>query len=123
MKQVDAVEARISLDLRVGAAFTRLTTMSLQNRVAGLTDKVISYGGFSVRHVLTMQGHASSLRSALWLTSTSAFRHSCQSRFGTLLCRSRMRETMGAIHQKCLLPGGEVICSICHLRCSCTSSA
>lgn len=44
MQQVDAVEARISLDLRIGAAFTRLTTMSLQNRVAGLAEKVISYG-------------------------------------------------------------------------------
>lgn len=44
MRQVDAVAARIELDLRTGAAFTRLQTMSLQPIVAVLQEKVISYG-------------------------------------------------------------------------------
>nr|XP_031860656.1 uncharacterized protein CI109_003987 [Kwoniella shandongensis]KAA5527728.1 hypothetical protein CI109_003987 [Kwoniella shandongensis] len=44
MRQAHAVEARISLDLRIGAAFTRLTTMGLQERVPELDQKVISYG-------------------------------------------------------------------------------
>ncbi|KAK8847387.1 hypothetical protein IAR55_005245 [Kwoniella newhampshirensis] len=44
MRQADAVEARISLDLRIGAAFTRLTTMGLQVRVPELAEKVVSYG-------------------------------------------------------------------------------
>ncbi|ORY31011.1 DNA topoisomerase [Naematelia encephala] len=44
MRQADAVEARIALDLRIGAAFTRLTTMTLQSRVAALADQLVSYG-------------------------------------------------------------------------------
>lgn len=44
MRQVNAVAARIELDLRTGAAFTRLQTMQLQSIVAVLAEKVISYG-------------------------------------------------------------------------------
>lgn len=44
MRQADAVEARIQMDLRIGAAFTRMTTMGLQGRVAELAQQVISYG-------------------------------------------------------------------------------
>ena len=36
--------ARIELDLRIGAAFTRLQTLQLQAVVAVLKEKVISYG-------------------------------------------------------------------------------
>ncbi|KAF8639574.1 hypothetical protein AX17_001476 [Amanita inopinata Kibby_2008] len=43
--QADAVEARILLDLRIGAAFTRMQTLTLQRQVAQLADNgVISYG-------------------------------------------------------------------------------
>ncbi|KAG5639039.1 hypothetical protein H0H81_007652 [Sphagnurus paluster] len=44
--QADAVEARIMLDLKVGAAFTRMQTMILQNHFAQLADgkNVVSYG-------------------------------------------------------------------------------
>ncbi|KIL66374.1 hypothetical protein M378DRAFT_185976 [Amanita muscaria Koide BX008] len=43
--QADAVEARTLLDLRIGAAFTRLQTLALKNQVAQLTEGgVISYG-------------------------------------------------------------------------------
>ena len=45
MRQAAAVEARINLDLRIGAAFTRLTTMNIQSRVPEL-EGVISYGKF-----------------------------------------------------------------------------
>ena len=44
MKQVRAVEARIELDLRIGAAFTRLMTMNLSKQIAELDGKMISYG-------------------------------------------------------------------------------
>lgn len=44
MKQADAVSARMALDLRIGAAFTRLTTMRLQTRAPELQSSVISYG-------------------------------------------------------------------------------
>ncbi|ORX38825.1 putative DNA topoisomerase type I [Kockovaella imperatae] len=45
MRQANAVEARINLDLKIGAAFTRLTTMGLQHRIPGIEEKqVISYG-------------------------------------------------------------------------------
>ncbi|KAJ5888423.1 hypothetical protein N7495_008464 [Penicillium taxi] len=42
--QANAVAARIELDLRIGAAFTRLQTLQLQNTVENLKDKIISYG-------------------------------------------------------------------------------
>ncbi|EJD53020.1 prokaryotic type I DNA topoisomerase [Auricularia subglabra TFB-10046 SS5] len=43
-RQVDAVEARTVLDLRLGAAFTRLQTLKLQNQFQELDGQVISYG-------------------------------------------------------------------------------
>jgi DNA topoisomerase-3 len=44
--QAAAVEARIILDLRIGAAFTRMQTQILQNRFDQLTEgkNVVSYG-------------------------------------------------------------------------------
>ncbi|KAL4960635.1 DNA topoisomerase 3 [Aspergillus stella-maris] len=43
-RQANAVAARIELDLRIGAAFTRLLTLQLQSLHASLSDNVISYG-------------------------------------------------------------------------------
>lgn len=47
-RQADAVDARILLDLKVGAAFTRLQTLALQGRIKEIADKknVVSYGMF-----------------------------------------------------------------------------
>ncbi|KAI9837975.1 MAG: hypothetical protein M1819_006129 [Sarea resinae] len=42
--QANAVAARIELDLRIGAAFTRMQTLSLQTLGAQLQEGVISYG-------------------------------------------------------------------------------
>lgn len=44
MRQARAVEARIELDLRVGASLTRTQTLGLQARIPALDSKVISYG-------------------------------------------------------------------------------
>jgi DNA topoisomerase-3 len=43
-RQANAVAARIELDLRIGAAFTRLQTLQLQNLTTVLNEKTISYG-------------------------------------------------------------------------------
>ncbi|OLY80519.1 DNA topoisomerase 3-alpha [Smittium mucronatum] len=43
-KQVDAVEARMELDLRIGAILTRFQTLLLQDRFDEMQNKVISYG-------------------------------------------------------------------------------
>ena len=45
-RQAAAVNARLELDLRIGAAFTRFQTMTLQNRVPEFKEAgtVISYG-------------------------------------------------------------------------------
>ncbi|KAL4881129.1 DNA topoisomerase [Aspergillus karnatakaensis] len=43
-RQANAVAARIELDLRIGAAFTRLLTLQLQNMHASLAKNVLSYG-------------------------------------------------------------------------------
>lgn len=43
-RQANAVAARMELDLRIGAAFTRLQTLKLKTLGGPLEDKVISYG-------------------------------------------------------------------------------
>jgi DNA topoisomerase III len=43
-RQANAVAARIELDLRIGASFTRLQTLQLQNLSEKLHDKILSYG-------------------------------------------------------------------------------
>ncbi len=43
-RQANAVSARIELDLRLGAAFTRYQTLTLQALGGDLADKIISYG-------------------------------------------------------------------------------
>lgn len=43
-KQVNAVAARIELDLRIGYAFTRFLTLNLQTLGGPLLDRVLSYG-------------------------------------------------------------------------------
>ncbi|KAB8254780.1 DNA topoisomerase [Aspergillus pseudonomiae] len=42
--QANAVAARIELDLRIGAAFTRLQTLQLKHMSEALSEKIISYG-------------------------------------------------------------------------------
>ncbi|TFY76359.1 hypothetical protein EWM64_g7651 [Hericium alpestre] len=44
MAQASAVEARTVLDLRIGAAFTRMQTLALQTRVEQVKESVVSYG-------------------------------------------------------------------------------
>ncbi len=47
--QSDAVDARTLLDLRIGAAFSRMQTLSIQRTVAELGESLISYGrAFSI---------------------------------------------------------------------------
>jgi DNA topoisomerase-3 len=46
-RQVNAVAARIELDLRLGASFTRLQTLSLQTMGGPLEELMISYGMYS----------------------------------------------------------------------------
>ncbi|KAL1971071.1 hypothetical protein VTN77DRAFT_22 [Rasamsonia byssochlamydoides] len=61
-RQANAVAARIELDLRIGAAFTRLQTLQLQSLGEALKDRIISYGscqfptlGFVVDRYLRVQ--------------------------------------------------------------------
>jgi hypothetical protein len=51
-KQVDAVDTRIELDLRVGLAFTRFLTLSLQALGGPLQEMVISYGEDSCPYIV-----------------------------------------------------------------------
>ena len=43
-RQVNAVAARVELDLRIGYAFSRFSTLTLQTMGGDLGDKTISYG-------------------------------------------------------------------------------
>ncbi|KAF9922610.1 DNA topoisomerase [Linnemannia zychae] len=43
-RQVDAVDARMELDLRVGASFTRFQTLNFQNWFPDVKNGVVSYG-------------------------------------------------------------------------------
>ena len=76
-RQVDAVAARIELDLRLGAAFTRFQTLSLQNMGPELADRVISYGEITFllttallncKSTYTIKDHVSFPHWASWLT-------------------------------------------------------
>lgn len=49
--QANAVAARIELDLRIGAAFTRLQTLQLKTVSEKLEELTISYG--NIIHVFT----------------------------------------------------------------------
>ena len=74
-RQVNAVAARIELDLRIGASFTRLQTLELQPLGEKLRDNMISYGtqtrvmrqGSYLTHA---QDLVNSPRLALWSTVT-----------------------------------------------------
>jgi len=44
ISQANAIDTRIELDLRIGAAYTRFQTVRLQNRFEELKSQVISYG-------------------------------------------------------------------------------
>ncbi|KAG0253466.1 DNA topoisomerase [Mortierella polycephala] len=44
LRQAEAVDARMELDLRIGASFTRFQTLSFQNMFPELSEGVISYG-------------------------------------------------------------------------------
>lgn len=50
--QVNAVAARIELDLRIGAAFTRLQTLQLKHLSDSLAETLISYGMFLGRNLV-----------------------------------------------------------------------
>lgn len=55
MRQANAVAARIDLDLRLGAAMTRLQTLRLQASFPeGLAEKVVSYGTVLHRKMFEM---------------------------------------------------------------------
>ena len=43
-QQINAVAARIELDLRIGYAFSRFNTLTLQAMGGDLRERVISYG-------------------------------------------------------------------------------
>lgn len=43
-RQANAVAARMELDLRIGAAFTRLVTLQLRPMTPVLENKILSYG-------------------------------------------------------------------------------
>ena len=65
-KKSEAVEARLELDLRIGASFTRLQTLHIQQRFPQFKGKVISYGpcqfptlGFVVDQYLRMKNFIS----------------------------------------------------------------
>lgn len=53
-KQAAAVSARIELDLRIGAAFTRWQTTALKTILG--SDQIVSYGGFFLVLVLVWGG-------------------------------------------------------------------
>ena len=49
---MNAVAARIELDLRLGAAFTRFQTLTLQTMGGDLEERLISYGELFVHGII-----------------------------------------------------------------------
>lgn len=52
-RQVNAVSARIELDLRLGAAFTRFQSLTLRTLGGDLESRTISYGLLFLKFVLS----------------------------------------------------------------------
>lgn len=50
-KQVDAVSARIELDLRIGFAFSRFLTINLRPLGGAMAELMLTYGTFNARIV------------------------------------------------------------------------
>lgn len=50
-RQVEAVDARMELDLRIGAAFTRFQTLNFRDKYTELKEKVISYGNQTEKYL------------------------------------------------------------------------
>ena len=71
-RQVNAVAARIELDLRLGASFTRFQTLTLQLMGGDLAERVISYG---------------SLPESMFYTCTTLTRHRVMPIPYTRFCR------------------------------------
>lgn len=49
-RQASAVNARLELDLRIGAAFTRFQTLMLQERIVAIKEeqRIVSYGAVQI---------------------------------------------------------------------------
>lgn len=89
LAQASAVEARILLDLRIGAAFTRLQTLTLQSQIGQLADTgVISYGAFSSSPIYSQliyagcQAHVNFLPWVSWSEDITRLPSSFQNHFG-----------------------------------------
>ena len=83
LNKANAVDARIELDLRIGACFTRFQTLALQSKFEALADKVISYGTNILAHLI--QALVSFLRWGLWWNSIRGGRILWLKRFGPLV--------------------------------------
>ncbi|KAG5519345.1 hypothetical protein PMAC_001970 [Pneumocystis sp. 'macacae'] len=103
-KQVNAVAARIEFDLRVGSAFTRFQTLSLQN-FEPLAKEIISYGscqfptlGFVVDRWKRIENFVSE---KFW--SIKIYFHNYQTSFNWKRVRLFDRLSVFLIYENCLL--------------------
>jgi DNA topoisomerase IA len=85
-KQVNAVDARIELDLRIGFAFTRFLTLKLRPLGGPMSELMLSYGKpYSPVHgyeMLTSQDRVNFQRSASSWTGISVSKTLCPKLFG-----------------------------------------
>lgn len=119
-KQVSAAELRSELDLRGGAAFTRLQTLNFRKRVEGLRDRIISYGscqfptlGFIVEQYLRVLGFE---EEAFWyiqleLKSATA-RDTAATRFSWHRHRLFDRPSCLVLYERCLAMGPATITQV-----------
>ncbi|GAA96385.1 uncharacterized protein L969DRAFT_89097 [Mixia osmundae IAM 14324] len=105
-RQASAVEARIMLDLRVGAALTRLQTFNFQAAFPELQGSVISYGpcqfpalGFVVEQYERMRNFVAE---AFWSIQSTLRRDGATVTFNWARNRLFDREVAGMLHQWCL---------------------
>lgn len=123
MRQAAAVDVRISLDLRVGAAFTRLQTMGLQGRLPELEQKVISYGespdlvqqGYHMN--LYPQDHVNSRHWDSSSINTNESSRLCPRHFGTSISNNNVPKARSSS------TGVATTCSTWRRRLSCMSNA
>lgn len=105
-RQVAAAELRSEVDLRAGAAFTRLQTVHLRSRFPDLTSKVISYGscqfptlGFVVEQYLRM---VSFVPEPFWSIALEVTQGSLITKFGWRRGRLFDRQVASIFYERCV---------------------
>lgn len=108
-RQIAAAELRSELDLRAGAAFTRLQTTQLRSKFPGLAGKIISYGscqfptlGFVVEQYFKV---VSFIPEPFWSITMEISQDSTVTKFNWKRSRLFDRQIASILYERCVQLG------------------